>query len=90
MLEVLSALVLLVLAVRKPRVRRPHPVRIALGTAPIVLVVGLLTFVGVGSAVAAMPVAFNLHDRFGMSMTVNYFGVSTPYKMGSRSGNVPE
>jgi FtsP/CotA-like multicopper oxidase with cupredoxin domain len=31
-----------------------------------------------------------LHASFGMSMTVNYAGVSTPYEMGSRSGNVPE
>src|SRR5262249_4477950 len=50
---------LLVLAVRKPRVRRPHPVRSALGTAPVVLAVGLLTFVGVSAAVDAMPVAVN-------------------------------
>jgi len=25
-----------------------------------------------------------------MSMTINYTGISTPYEMGSRSGNVPE
>jgi FtsP/CotA-like multicopper oxidase with cupredoxin domain len=31
-----------------------------------------------------------LHASFGMSMTVNYVGVSTPFEMGSRSGNVPE
>ena len=58
-LEAVSALVLLVLAVRKPRVRRPQPVRIALGTVPVFLAVGLLTFVGVGSAVDAMPMAFS-------------------------------
>ncbi|HKA11369.1 MAG TPA: multicopper oxidase family protein [Candidatus Dormibacteraeota bacterium] len=31
-----------------------------------------------------------LHASFGMSMTVNYAGISSPYEMGSRSGNVPE
>jgi FtsP/CotA-like multicopper oxidase with cupredoxin domain len=31
-----------------------------------------------------------LHAAYGMSLTVNYAGVSTPYEMGSRSGNVPE
>jgi FtsP/CotA-like multicopper oxidase with cupredoxin domain len=31
-----------------------------------------------------------LHANFGMSMTVNYEGVSTPFEMGSRSGNIPE
>lgn len=31
-----------------------------------------------------------LHASMGMSMTVNYAGVSTPYEMGSRSGNMPE
>lgn len=30
------------------------------------------------------------HAASGMSMTVNYEGVSTPFSMGSRSGNVPE
>jgi FtsP/CotA-like multicopper oxidase with cupredoxin domain len=31
-----------------------------------------------------------LHASFGMSMTVNYAGITTPFEMGSRSGNVPE
>ncbi|HEX6543251.1 MAG TPA: multicopper oxidase family protein [Ktedonobacterales bacterium] len=31
-----------------------------------------------------------LHASFGMSMTVNYVGITTPFEMGSRSGNVPE
>ena len=31
-----------------------------------------------------------LHAAYGMSLTVNYAGVATPYEMGSRSGNVPE
>ncbi len=31
-----------------------------------------------------------LHASFGMSLTINYTGISTPYEMGSRSGNVPE
>jgi FtsP/CotA-like multicopper oxidase with cupredoxin domain len=31
-----------------------------------------------------------LHAAYGMSLTVNYAGISTPYEMGSRSGNVPE
>jgi FtsP/CotA-like multicopper oxidase with cupredoxin domain len=58
-LEALAVLVLLVLAVRTPHLRKPRPVRSALGTAPVVLAVGLLTFVGVGAAADAMPVAFN-------------------------------
>jgi FtsP/CotA-like multicopper oxidase with cupredoxin domain len=31
-----------------------------------------------------------VHARMGMSMTVNYAGVTTPFEMGSRSGNTPE
>jgi FtsP/CotA-like multicopper oxidase with cupredoxin domain len=31
-----------------------------------------------------------LHASMGMSMTINYTGVSTPFTMGSRSGNMPE
>jgi hypothetical protein len=31
-----------------------------------------------------------LHASFGMSMTINYVGITTPFEMGSRSGNVPE
>jgi FtsP/CotA-like multicopper oxidase with cupredoxin domain len=30
------------------------------------------------------------HAAAGMSMTINYAGVSTPFTMGTRSGNVPE
>lgn len=30
------------------------------------------------------------HAVHGMSMTINYEGISTPFTMGSRSGNVPE
>ena len=30
------------------------------------------------------------HAASGMSMTLNYEGITTPYTMGSRSGNVPE
>jgi FtsP/CotA-like multicopper oxidase with cupredoxin domain len=30
------------------------------------------------------------HAAAGMSMTINYDGISTPFTMGSRSGNVPE
>lgn len=30
------------------------------------------------------------HAAAGMSMTINYDGVTTPFTMGSRSGNVPE
>ena len=30
------------------------------------------------------------HAATGMSMTINYDGISTPFTMGSRSGNVPE
>jgi len=31
-----------------------------------------------------------VHAGMGMSMTVNYVGVTTPFTMGGRSGNVPE
>lgn len=31
-----------------------------------------------------------LHAAMGMSMTIDYAGVRTPYEMGSRSGNIPE
>jgi FtsP/CotA-like multicopper oxidase with cupredoxin domain len=31
-----------------------------------------------------------LHAEFGLSMTINYAGISTPYEMGTRSGNMPE
>ncbi len=31
-----------------------------------------------------------MHAASGMSMTINYDGISTPFTMGTRSGNVPE
>jgi FtsP/CotA-like multicopper oxidase with cupredoxin domain len=31
-----------------------------------------------------------LHASFGMSMTINYAGITTPFEMGSRTGNMPE
>jgi FtsP/CotA-like multicopper oxidase with cupredoxin domain len=31
-----------------------------------------------------------LHAAFGLTMSVNYAGVTTPYEMGTRSGNRPE
>jgi FtsP/CotA-like multicopper oxidase with cupredoxin domain len=31
-----------------------------------------------------------IHATFGMSMSVNYAGISTPFEMGTRSGNMPE
>jgi FtsP/CotA-like multicopper oxidase with cupredoxin domain len=31
-----------------------------------------------------------VHASMGMSMTINYAGMTTPFEMGSRSGNVPE
>lgn len=31
-----------------------------------------------------------LHAAMGMSMTIDYAGVTTPFEMGARSGNVPE
>jgi potassium-transporting ATPase KdpC subunit len=64
-LEAVTALVLLVLLVRKPRGRRCHPVRITLSTAPIVLTVGLLTLVGIGSAVGTMPMASSAANAKG-------------------------
>ena len=30
------------------------------------------------------------HAAAGMSMTINYDGIYTPYTMGTRSGNIPE
>lgn len=31
-----------------------------------------------------------LHAEMGMSMALNYTGVSTPFEMGTRTGNLPE
>jgi FtsP/CotA-like multicopper oxidase with cupredoxin domain len=31
-----------------------------------------------------------LHAAMGMSMTIDYAGVTTPFTMGSQSGNIPE
>ncbi len=31
-----------------------------------------------------------MHAAEGMSMTINYVGITTPFEMGSRSGNMPE
>ena len=31
-----------------------------------------------------------LHAAMGMSMTIDYAGVTTPFTMGAASGNVPE
>jgi FtsP/CotA-like multicopper oxidase with cupredoxin domain len=31
-----------------------------------------------------------LHAAMGMVTTLNYAGISTPFEMGSRSGNMPE
>jgi FtsP/CotA-like multicopper oxidase with cupredoxin domain len=31
-----------------------------------------------------------LHAGMGMMTTVNYAGISTPFEMGTRSGNMPE
>jgi FtsP/CotA-like multicopper oxidase with cupredoxin domain len=31
-----------------------------------------------------------LHAAMGMSMTIDYAGITTPFTMGSRSGNIPE
>ena len=58
-LEAVSVLVLLRLAFppRKPRLRSRW--RVVVGTVPALLLAGLLTYVGVGSAIADMPVAFN-------------------------------
>jgi hypothetical protein len=30
------------------------------------------------------------HASHGMSLTINYEGITTPFTMGMRSGNVPE
>jgi hypothetical protein len=31
-----------------------------------------------------------LHANFGMDMMLNYYGYSTPYAVGSASGNFPD
>jgi FtsP/CotA-like multicopper oxidase with cupredoxin domain len=31
-----------------------------------------------------------IHAAFGLTMSVNYAGITTPYEMGTRSGNMPE
>jgi FtsP/CotA-like multicopper oxidase with cupredoxin domain len=31
-----------------------------------------------------------IHASYGMTMTVNYDGVYTPFEIGERSGNMPE
>ena len=31
-----------------------------------------------------------LHAAFGLTMSVDYAGITTPYEMGTRSGNMPE
>src|SRR5262245_31918818 len=58
-LELIAAPLFLILTLRRPRLRRRRPVRVALATAPTFLLVALLTFVGTGTARNDMPVAFN-------------------------------
>jgi FtsP/CotA-like multicopper oxidase with cupredoxin domain len=58
-MEVLSLLVLAMLAFGRGRERRPRPGRVALAAAPWLLLVAALTGVGAGSAMDGMPVAFN-------------------------------
>src|SRR5215469_6253015 len=58
-LELAPTLLLVRLAFRRPKSRRRGPVRIALTTAPAVLLTTILTAVGVGSAINGMPYAFN-------------------------------
>ena len=31
-----------------------------------------------------------LHAAFGLTMSIDYAGITTPYEMGTRSGNLPE
>ena len=47
-------------------------------------------FVGDNPGIWMLHCHVLLHAGFGMTMTVNYAGVSTPFEMGSRSGNMPE
>jgi FtsP/CotA-like multicopper oxidase with cupredoxin domain len=58
-MQLVSLPLFAVLAFRRPRARRRHPVRIALAGAPALLLAGALTAVGTASAVASMPVAYN-------------------------------
>jgi FtsP/CotA-like multicopper oxidase with cupredoxin domain len=58
-MEVLSVLVLALLALARPRSRRAHPVRVALASAPWFLLAAALSGVGTASVVDGMPLAFN-------------------------------
>jgi len=58
-LEVVSLPVLLVLARRPLRARRPRPLRTPLAAAPVVLLATVAACVGAGAGLAAMPVAFS-------------------------------
>jgi FtsP/CotA-like multicopper oxidase with cupredoxin domain len=58
-MEVLSVVVLALLAISRPGSRRRHPVRVALASAPCFLLVAALSGVGTASAVDGMPLAFN-------------------------------
>jgi FtsP/CotA-like multicopper oxidase with cupredoxin domain len=72
-LEVVSVLILLPLAIRGRRPRRRRPVRTPLAAAPVVLLTAVATFLGVGAGLSGMAVAFNAappsSDPGGTSVT---------------------
>lgn len=59
-MEVVSLPLFAIAALRRPRPRRRHPVRVVLAAAPATLLAAALTFVGTGTAGAGMPVAHNV------------------------------
>jgi FtsP/CotA-like multicopper oxidase with cupredoxin domain len=49
-----------------------------------------VTFVADNPGIWMLHCHVLVHASMGMSMSINYSGVSTPFEMGSHSGNVPE
>lgn len=60
LLEIVGAIVALALAIRGRRPRRRRPVRTPLSAAPVVLLATMVAFVGVGTGVSGMPMAFSV------------------------------
>jgi FtsP/CotA-like multicopper oxidase with cupredoxin domain len=59
-MELVSLPLFALAAFRRPRPRRRHPVRVVLAAAPATLLAVALTYVGTGTASAAIPVAYNV------------------------------
>ena len=77
-LELVSAPLFLILTLRRPRLRHHRPVRVALATAPTFLVVALLTYVGTGTALNDMPVAFNAAPAIAGHHTISVTSLTQP------------